>query len=443
MSSTKVRELQILLDDVMPYVEVVMGGVGEFAQTVDNISTYRRDLFYSRHSWHGGVRFHSMIYRPGIRDTGMQKRLMSVIRNDLAPYLDGDNLQTATIIAEGGIIEGFDVKSILQNLLDSAILYGTGAAARQFYEQLDGKRLDYLRVTLLTGLRIEGTIEINDRIRLVPLSDNSADLPIFLPKGGSDLAPRHFMGRTVLIRDHSVSPKFVNPKQISPSSLFSAFKHTEPRLEDATFSVDDFCEALSLVTNKPVQMVAEWSYFNQDEIFRMHNWPNSSMWYSSEFFQFSKSPVADEEAIENAVGLYRARQRLRPNDADQLRVSVRRWIKSMAQNDLVDAFIDLGIAMESLYLQNVRDELRFRLALHAAWHLERDTASRQELMDKVRKVYDRRSTAVHAGKLDGNDATLRMKDEAQQICRRSILKVIEEGGYPDWDQLVVGGIKTC
>ena len=59
--------------------------------------------------------------------------------------------------------------------------------------------------------------------------------------------------------------------------------------------------------------------------------------------------------------------------AEKLKIPIDRWIESKVNKDPVDKIIDLGIALESLYLSGTesKNEIRFRFSLHAAWHLGR------------------------------------------------------------------------
>ncbi len=68
----------------------------------------------------------------------------------------------------------------------------------------------------------------------------------------------------------------------------------------------------------------------------------------------------------------------------------------------VDMAIELGIAMESLLLEDDdKAELSFRLAVHAAWLLGKDRDERREFFKIFRFLYGLRSSAVHRGELRG------------------------------------------
>ena len=145
-----------------------------------------------------------------------------------------------------------------------------------------------------------------------------------------------------------------------------------------------------------------------------------------------------EETIQLATDLYWARKNLSPKTAARLDIAIDRWLRSYEDIRLVDKFIDLGIALESLYLGGVREELSFRLALHAAWHLGPNVAERQRLMRDFRKFYNSRSSAVHSGSVKDTKTTRDVLSRAQEFCRWAIVDIISRKRFPDWNELVLG-----
>lgn len=110
--------------------------------------------------------------------------------------------------------------------------------------------------------------------------------------------------------------------------------------------------------------------------------------------------------------------------------------------DRPDRFIDLRIALESLFLSQQPDqELKFRLAVSGAWFVGEDAADRRRVWDTLRSAYDLSSTAVHGGELNKkknkkHDSTQVLAD-AMAVCRRGILRVLREGPITDWTDLIL------
>ena len=123
------------------------------------------------------------------------------------------------------------------------------------------------------------------------------------------------------------------------------------------------------------------------------------------------------------------------------RIAVDRWRRSKrASASLEDAYIDLRVALESLYLKDFLNEhsqeMRFRLALFGAWHLATDLDDRRSIRKSLRDAYDTASGAVHAGEVaDEARASL---SGAQDLCRHAILKLLLEGPPRDWGDLILG-----
>ncbi len=126
------------------------------------------------------------------------------------------------------------------------------------------------------------------------------------------------------------------------------------------------------------------------------------------------------------------------------RTAISRWMKSKDhRQSLEDCFIDLRIALETIYLKDFQDErtsqeMRFRLALFGAWHLGNDFKDRQGIRKILRDSYDRASAAVHTGSISGGSESVDLLTNGQGLCRRGIQKLIREGPPKDWGDLILG-----
>ena len=103
-----------------------------------------------------------------------------------------------------------------------------------------------------------------------------------------------------------------------------------------------------------------------------------------------------------------------------------------------DRLIEFRIALEALYMRNAQGEIRFRTATNGAWHLGETYDERLGYFETLNKVYDDASKVVHGNRLKDRHASLERLEAAQGICRQSILKIIEDGEYPDWKEVVLG-----
>ena len=121
---------------------------------------------------------------------------------------------------------------------------------------------------------------------------------------------------------------------------------------------------------------------------------------------------------------------------------ITRWIQSKTDQLLPDRFIDLRIALESLYLKDFLNEysqeMRFRLPIFGAWHLGSDIGDRRWIRKRLRDAYDMASGAVHSGVVEYNVENRKLLSDAQDLCRRGILKLLRKGRPNDWGDLILG-----
>ena len=121
------------------------------------------------------------------------------------------------------------------------------------------------------------------------------------------------------------------------------------------------------------------------------------------------------------------------------RVSVSRWKSAMGpMGGLADRFIDLRIALECLFLhQQPGPELKFRLAVNGAWLVGESGTDRRQVWDTLRFAYDLASSAVHQGTVKDNKQNRATLEKALAVCRKGILKVLDEGSVADWTDLIL------
>ena len=114
-------------------------------------------------------------------------------------------------------------------------------------------------------------------------------------------------------------------------------------------------------------------------------------------------------------------------------------MKSKQLFDLVEKSIDVRIALEALFCKGeANTELSLRLALRGTWYLGNDASERVQYFETLKKAYGICSKAVHTGFLKNEISTRVLLSNAQDICRKALLKRLDEGGEPDWPRLVLG-----
>jgi hypothetical protein len=176
-----------------------------------------------------------------------------------------------------------------------------------------------------------------------------------------------YFGRTLIVVDQLVSPVFSHPSEMSKTDFRLPFVRSNVSVGHQNFSAGEFCQALSLSANRAVKDVAWWSYVDPDEAYAVETMGGSASYDASAIHRTENAVDVTAEDIRNDMSLYRAWNSLSPGVAQRLRVLLERWIRSKA-GDRVDAFINLGTALEALYLgdSGFTGEVRFRLSVRAA-----------------------------------------------------------------------------
>ena len=125
-----------------------------------------------------------------------------------------------------------------------------------------------------------------------------------------------------------------------------------------------------------------------------------------------------------------------------LNLPIARWRRSKQTVEEHEQLIDLRIALESVFLSDDkgRSEKRHRLAIRGAWLLGESIDDRKRKFDTLRFVYDYASSVIHGGTpkvKKGRDLGQDIA-EAQDFCRRAIMKIAKAGKMPDWPSLILG-----
>jgi plasmid stability protein len=126
-----------------------------------------------------------------------------------------------------------------------------------------------------------------------------------------------------------------------------------------------------------------------------------------------------------------------------MRLVMQHLIRAMRRRAPVDAAIDLGISIESLYLSDMQDdrgELSFRLRIRSARFLGSTEAERKRIYRLMGDVYGLRSRAVHTGSVDAilrKKPVLEVLQEGFSLTAETVRRFIAKG-EPDWDKVMFG-----
>ena len=439
MNPNREPELAAILQEALESVSVTRGKSERLTALA-----YRLNVLRYRNVCDPNLRLLMFTYRIHIEDSGVREAILVLLRGELEQFVREDRTYPATFALFGGLSTGSTVEDILVSLMKAAIVEGPRAAARAFYHGIAYGHLAFRHYFLLEGIRVQKEVQVFDGITLTPLPNSTADLPGHLSQLFG-LDGKDFLSKTLLGVDYRVSPVLHKPEQCYTiqSGPEKHFDVVVDSADVAEFNPKRFFQALTFVGEHPVQVLIGWMYVGEEQVFDLRMGPGSG--YSS-FTERASSATFSEAQVRDAVDLYGKIIGLPKKVQEQLEIPVDRWMKSKTHQSYVDRMIDLGIAMESLYLRGIRDELSFRFRLRASLHLGDGIEHRRDLKSQFGRIYNYRSTAVHEGTLpthvnvDGSRVPIRQFIErSQDLFKRSLLKVIESGQLPDWDSIELGG----
>ncbi|MYB00573.1 hypothetical protein F4X90_12985 [Candidatus Poribacteria bacterium] len=399
----------------------------------------------------------------------IRSKFLEFIKVELDAFIHEDKILSASIFVfshdmgrtghKRNQTDGDSLNSFLQQLLKIAIFCGIERASSDFEKCTKKIGSSFQSVVLLTGITSAAEIPVFDGVHLIPLPNSTRDLPRCW--GGLPNPNRDLYKKTLLVIDYSVFPIFHSPFLPAATGTNwedkwdmqkARFRFEVKSREFSNFNETDFhekfCQALSLACNSAVQIDTAWSYMAEDELFNINHDRLST---SFERPSSANSMTIKKSEIDESKRLYEKLINLNLNVARKLQIPIDRWIKSKTSKTAVDKIVDLGIALEAIYLSDISEktELSFRLRLRAAWFLGKDKAHRQELMKDFSKIYEWRSKVVHTGKLPNRtrktpftwQEIAKFTEKGQDLCRDSIMKILEDGKFPDyeyWKNLILG-----
>ena len=382
-------------------------------------------------------------------------KLLDFIREELEEFILEDRIESVSSVIIGNRSpNGYPLEDLRNKLLEIARDQDIKAAVSAFDRCTTDTPVSFKYCALLEGIYVEEETQIFDGVRLVPPLDSLSNLSQLFNFNVSEWRLTPLREKTLLVVDASVSPIFIfhkpDPRGYYSGSTFRVKEYSGkfPDFNASEIHNDDFymelCQALSLTCNSPVQIRLQWRFLAKDKIFNLTPGQAESTQLGRSDLSGSSTKVRTSQ-IEEAKRIYNEFAEFNQKDREKLLIVIKRWIKSKTSQEDVDRMIDLGIALESLYVPESSGEITFKLGVRAAWHLEEDPVDRRALKKTFGDIYKWRSEAVHTGNLSKKTKNLSQEEidefieTAQDYCRDSILKILKEGKFPtNWDNLIFG-----
>jgi hypothetical protein len=122
--------------------------------------------------------------------------------------------------------------------------------------------------------------------------------------------------------------------------------------------------------------------------------------------------------------------------------AVSRLSLAKRRKKIEDKILDLTIALEMVLLSGIKEQLGFTFRLRGSWLIGSDSATRKEIHDTLKNLYEYRSSVAHTGILEKNDPA-KIKAIKKQFpeyiaLAEAIIKKLIIGGTPDWNALLLG-----
>jgi hypothetical protein len=116
-----------------------------------------------------------------------------------------------------------------------------------------------------------------------------------------------------------------------------------------------------------------------------------------------------------------------------LRVPIDRLNQAQRRIDIADRIIDLGIAIEAIFLRDSSGttELSYRVRVRAARFLRIEPMERDQVFNQFGNLYELRSRAVHDGQIKATSKNIEMIRQGTAIIAESLMKLIDKGPV-DW-----------
>ena len=449
MNTSEIAELQELLSEALNSLAIHRGRSGTLS-----VPEFRQILGKCRTNYDPNLSPFLSLCEPEISKVETKEKVLEFVNLQLSNYVRDGKILSATITFAGGIVGGSPIEYVVRNLLRLAVVDGPAKAAQAFADCATNSSCSYYSFFLITGVSIPAPLEVFEGITLMPLPEYESQLPSHLPfitneRGGpGPLLLQDLLGRTVVRVEYEVSPIFHRPAE-TYTFTSGPEQHFNINLKGQEIpdpNLDRLCQALSVVARSNVQSVMSWPAMRDYEVFDLGNlWGIGCGGYGATVrdSRLGDRVPLDPSRMDTIKTVYMGLTQLQSETWEKLRIPIDRWAKSMAEEDPVDQIVDLGIALESLYVPDSQGESRFRLASHASWHLGSNKAERRKLWKEFRDIYDARSQVVHNGRLRGKFAKAsfdkaKFVRRGQYLCWQGINSVIEAGAIPDWSDLTMG-----
>lgn len=305
------------------------------------------------------------------------------------------------------------------------------------------------KVTLISGLEIDSSIKLNSNLDLVPVSELGLSrvkemiAPDFLsPNNIRALENSSMRERLIPLEPNNFYEKYypmvavVENVNLEPQVIASLDKNYNYTF--AEMAVD----LLVLKDDYAPFALASWSELDE-EIPCKDTGGNSWSGYANDIFPGNTYMLTLQD-WDDIKPLHESLCAMNGTNQARLRLVLRRIANYKKRKLLVDKAIELGIAIEIIFLEDEeRLELTRTLSQRIAKFMESDLDKKIEINKFIKRIYKLRSSAVHTGKINQNKKikicsqemnVLDMLNKGCDLLISSIKKIIIGGKIPLWSE---------
>ncbi|EEX92072.1 hypothetical protein VIOR3934_02717 [Vibrio orientalis CIP 102891 = ATCC 33934] len=337
------------------------------------------------------------------------------------------------------------IESLARWLVGRAKLVGIEQVINELDYYLQAKNTPCWQVLAISGVSLDSELIISEKMKLVPfqeLPESYAKEALYPPFMKPEFVMRLGFAPNQMNGYRPPEAAAVLSSELSPKS------YSDP---DRAFygqdfqSLYEFCEFLTLVKSTTPVPVGSWCDLEESVPCKPllgGSWGSPAV----DVLSRNVSKITQGE-WDTHKELYFKFTKLPQDVRDLLRVPIERVNQARRRNNLADKAIDLGVACEALLLNDKshKEQISFTLRLRAALFLGSSFEERQELLNFFSSFYSCRSQAAHTGKLDtkikvsfrGKVEANKLLEEGDEYCIRAIIKIIELGKFPDWNELML------
>ena len=360
-------------------------------------------------------------------EENLRSELVGALQCLLSDYIAEDAIG-ATFLGQPGELT---LARLADNVIQAAAIRSPKETAQLLNSWAGGDAVEYRQCAVLSGAGVDEPMEMEGGIRFEALPKSSDRIPAHVPFIVThEFGEFAMMGALKVSIDCKGGPAFYRPGESEPT-----YHHSWDYGEFLGHPFDALCEALSLSSDSFVTWRAGWLDYSDDHPFR-YTMGSRCSYHEEGDFTRGAAPLTRDHLPD--VSNLLAKRSANQSGSGRLDRAIRRWMNSKREGDFADQFIELRIALEALYLKGASGELGFRLANYGAWHLGSDFDKRHEYRETLHRAYRFGSRAVHAGEVEASEENCNLLTAAQDLCRKGILKSLDQAGEPNWDDLILG-----